>query len=170
MTTLTFAISRASPFWAHLRWSNMPRVLRCDHIGQPRRNLGHGASDSQQLSGAEKTFSTSRVGLLLLSGRRQSPRVPKGSFKASFHPLCLQASMSLQAAKDAAREWFARGLTLRRTRRVCHGLVCAPGEGLLFVLGPQRQVAPRRGGNQHGPAARAKLCKQLAGHQEYKGA
>eukprot|EP00439_Symbiodinium_sp_Y106_P014294 s3564_g2.t1 len=40
------------------------------------------------------------------------------------------ATMTLQAAKDSAREWFARGL---------------------------------RGGNQHGPAARAKLCKQLAG-------
>ncbi|CAE7224644.1 unnamed protein product [Symbiodinium sp. CCMP2592] len=41
-----------------------------------------------------------------------------------------KATMTLQAAKDSAREWFARGL---------------------------------RGGNQHGPAARAKLCKQLAG-------
>eukprot|EP00913_Durusdinium_trenchii_P006750 g6346.t1 len=40
-----------------------------------------------------------------------------------------EASLSLPAAKDAAREWFSRGL---------------------------------RGSNQHGPAARAKLCKQLA--------
>ncbi|CAK9041106.1 unnamed protein product [Durusdinium trenchii] len=40
-----------------------------------------------------------------------------------------KASLSLPAAKDAAREWFSRGL---------------------------------RGSNQHGPAARAKLCKQLA--------
>jgi len=39
-----------------------------------------------------------------------------------------KASTTLPAAKDAAREWFSRGL---------------------------------RGSNQHGPAARAKLCKQL---------
>eukprot|EP00435_Cladocopium_sp_Y103_P050781 s1075_g15.t1 len=39
-----------------------------------------------------------------------------------------KATTTLHAAKDAAREWFSRGL---------------------------------RGSNQHGPAARAKLCKQL---------
>ncbi|CAL1172294.1 unnamed protein product [Cladocopium goreaui] len=39
-----------------------------------------------------------------------------------------KAASTLHAAKDAAREWFSRGL---------------------------------RGSNQHGPAARAKLCKQL---------
>ncbi|CAJ1374408.1 unnamed protein product, partial [Effrenium voratum] len=40
-----------------------------------------------------------------------------------------KVALTLTAAKDSAREWFARGL---------------------------------RGGNQHGPAARAKLCKVLA--------